>query len=94
MGPSDASVGLWSLRWVLETIVRAQRGRRQGSQPLRDRPGVEVVVKPSRGSSEVVMRVLGHSEGLHGPSDTFAGLSEALVRPLEAIVVRALNRPL
>ena len=39
------------------------------------------------------MRVLGHSEGLHGPSDTFAGLSEALVRPLEAIV-RVLNRPL
>ena len=40
------------------------------------------------------MRVLGHIEGFHGPSDTFAGLSEALVRPLEAIVVRALNRPL
>ena len=38
------------------------------------------------------MRVLGHIEGLHGPSDTFAGLSEALVRPLEAIFVRVLNR--
>ena len=39
------------------------------------------------------MRVLSHSDDMHGPSDTFAGLSEALVRPLE-VILWALNRPM